>query len=255
VFGIVGDEAMPEMVIYPTAARKENRKLDAKRFPSFPQVTGKYGYQEPRCFDVELATSPNGSMTAELFEEWMCEKVLPLWPDLCDQPGKRVMMKADGGPGWQVISFLARAKVEGCYHLPGGPNTTKETQEMDQLFSALKGRVYANRDKLYEARFKIDGYNAHLTLNDVGFLIHGGDIRLSNGQTIHLVDAFSEYLSPQHIRRAREKCGYCPATRNALNGNRVRHEVVEGEEDEEDDESSDPLGFFWKRSSGRTMNL
>jgi hypothetical protein len=39
-----------------------------------------------------------------------------------------------------------------------------------------------------------------------------------------------------YIQAAREKCGYFPATRNALRSDRLRHEIAEDEDGEVDEE-------------------
>ena len=38
-------------------------------------------------------------MTKEEFCEYVMNSLVPLYPDACDEPGKRVMIKVDSGPG------------------------------------------------------------------------------------------------------------------------------------------------------------
>ncbi len=38
---------------------------------------------------------------------------------------------------------------------------------------------------------------------------------------------YLKYFSPEHVQAERKKCGYFPATRNALKSDRIRHEIVE----------------------------
>ena len=42
-FGIAGNEALPFHIIVPSSAKEGNRKLDARMFPAFKEVEGKYG--------------------------------------------------------------------------------------------------------------------------------------------------------------------------------------------------------------------
>jgi hypothetical protein len=44
---------------------------------------------------------------------------------------------------------------------------------------------------------------------------------------MELEPAFTKYFSPEHCQAAREKCGYFPATPNALKSDHIRHEIVE----------------------------
>ena len=112
---------------------------------------------------------------------------------------------------------------------PGVPNGTEVGQEMDQLYSYLKTIIYRNRDNLYKARNAIAiNDTSALGLVDVGHLIFGGEVLLSDGSSIELEPAFDMALDEDHLQRAKEKCGYLPSTRAALKSVKVRHEVVVG---------------------------
>ena len=240
--GVAGLEPLPPLFIFPSTAKNpEDMKINAKILPSFKQVEAKYGYERKYYHDATVAMSGKGGMNATIFENWICEHIMPLWPDACDHPGKRVMFKTDFGPGRNGTSVLARMCTDGFNYFPGLPNGTGAGQECDQLFLAFKTCVYRNRQRLYEARFEVDGHNASITLHDVGYLVYGGKVKLSNGRTIILEPAFELYFSPQHILSARKKCGYWPATRAALESSQVCHQMVEGG-DGEVDEVADPQG-------------
>ena len=109
-----------------------------------------------------------------------------------------------------------------------------------------KGSVYRNRAELYKARFKVHGARATLTQHDIGHIIFGGTVEIMDEvgdgathvvATVELEKAFELYMSPEHIQAAREKCGYCPATRRSLESDRVRHEVIENYDGEVDPEA------------------
>ena len=241
VFGIIGDEPMPPLFIFPSSAKTmERMKIDTKKLLSFQQVHGQYGFDSKMYHDTTVAMSGKGGMNAVIFENWIAEHVMPLWPDLEDVPGKRVMLKTDMGPGRFQDGFLSRTFVEGMGVFPGLPNGTGCGQEMDQLFCAFKTCCYRNRTKLYNARHALDE-SATITLLDAGYIIFGGSVLLKDGRYIEMEQAFALYFSPAHIKAARVKCGYCPATRNALNSSQIRHEVVAGEENDIE-ENSDPHG-------------
>jgi hypothetical protein len=240
-FGVAGIEALPPLLIFPSSAKHdEDMKLNSKILPSFKQVEGQYGFSQKYHHDCTIAMSGKGGMNTTIYENWVCEHVMPLWPGACDKPRKRVLSKTDFGPGRNGTSVLARMKVDGHYYFPGLPNGTGAGQEMDALFAAFKICCYHNRQRLYHARFEIDGHSAAITLIDVGHIIFGGKVKLSNGKEIVMEPAFELYFSPQHILAARKKCGYWPATRAALQSSQIRHELVEGEEGV--DEEADPQG-------------
>jgi hypothetical protein len=227
MFGIIGNEPMPPLVVFPSASSTINPLY----MVSFHEILAQYGLPAPRHFLSTFASNLKGGVNNNIFRNWMLTAVAPLWPDLADSAGKRVMLKADSGPGRMATEFLAESAVDGMFFFPGLPNATEIGQEMDQLFAAFKSCAYKNRDKLYRARVNIDGADATLSFHDVGHLIFGGAVKLSNDTEIVLEAAFTKYFSREHIQKAREKCGYFPATRNALRSDRLRHELVEGEDE------------------------
>ena len=83
---------------------------------------------------VSSAFSENGSVTKEIFYEWYHEIVSVLFPDMQDIPGKRVLVKSDGGPGRTHPIYLSESHLDGLVHYPGLPNGTL-FQELDQIFA------------------------------------------------------------------------------------------------------------------------
>jgi len=243
LFGVTAaGEALPPLVMFPSHAKDPaNYKLPSAVLASFPQVKGQFGYPTARHFDVNFSVNEKGGMNKEIFRKWYQQCFKPLWPDASDSPGKRVISKADSGPGRLDELFLACARVDGFYHFPGLPNGTEVGQEMDQLFSTVKTIIYQNRNNLYNARSRIEQEDATLTLADIGYIIFGGTVPLSDGEAVTLDNAFQKAFRPELIKRAQEKCGYCPANHNALKSKRVRHEVVINDNNEIDDDA-DPFG-------------
>jgi hypothetical protein len=91
---------------------------------------------------------------------------------------------------------------------------------------------------------QIEGQTATLTLNDIGTIIFGGDVIMSDGSTLTLIKAFELAFDPAHICHACEKCGYLPSMWAALKNPKIRHEIVEGE-DGKIDVDADPLGVLY----------
>lgn len=260
LMGIVGDEAMPYLCIIPTAAKPENRRLHARNYAGFRYVTGQFGHETQQYFLPEMAASPKGSMTTDIWKTFMLKMVDYLWPDVQDVPGKRVIIRADSGPGRSGDAVLQQLRVQGAYYRPGCPNTTECSQEMDQLFSACKTAINKNKNELWRARHEAVGAKATITFRDVGYLVQGGIVKIvdDNGELVEellLKDALTEHLSPEKIRRAREKVGCFPATRAALKSPQVRHEVVEGDDELGEQEQIDPMGQILDRIEQRNHSV
>ena len=60
-------------------------------------------------------------------------------------------------------------------------------------------------------------------------MLWGGDFTAPNGTIVHLDNAFKMAFTAPHLKSAREKCGYCPCTRQSLYDPKVRREM--GDED------------------------
>ena len=116
-----------------------------------------------------------------------------------------------------------QAREMGAYFYPGLPNGTEVGQEMDQMFSSFKKHMYANRDKVSAKRQLQEGGDAQITMDDFGNILFGGEVRLLKGDTLNLPNAFALSMEPKSILSARKKCGYCPATRESLKSDRIRH--------------------------------
>lgn len=73
-----------------------------------------------------------------------------------------------------------------------------------------------NWTKLFQCRFTLDSKTKGVTLKDVGYLICGGYVPLTDGSRVYLENAFELAFESSHLKAAREKCGYCPCSRQAL---------------------------------------
>lgn len=180
-------------------------------------------------------------MGKDSFCKYITQFVFRLYPDAADVPGKRVMIKIDLGPGRFYPKLQQRLKARGFYMFPGVPNGTEVGQEMDQLCAHMKTLCYKNREKLIRARAAAspdDTAFSALGLADVGWLIFGGQVSLSDGSFVDLLPAFNMAFDEEHLNRAKEKCGHYPSTRAALNSPKVRRELTMRRESSNDDSAS-----------------
>ena len=79
-------------------------------------------------------------MNDEEFDKYIDNSIVPLYPDLEDTPGKRVLLKVDRGPGRNGQDLLNKARFRGVYLFPGLPNATsvQVQQETDMNYGPFK---------------------------------------------------------------------------------------------------------------------
>jgi hypothetical protein len=94
-------------------------------------IFGRFGYDGGKYHPFTFGMNDKGGMTKDEFEEYLKNSVVTLYPDAADAPGKRVLLKADSGPGRKNTDLMAYLRVRGFYFLPGLPNSTHVTQEME----------------------------------------------------------------------------------------------------------------------------
>jgi len=113
--------------------------------------------------------------------------MFPLYPNIEDKPGKRVITKVDSAPAG--LSMLALLRLQGLYLVPGVPNTTSMTQEMDQNCDPFKTYCHCNLETLSAGRFS---KNKTLRLDDLPLLVFGGNDQETR---VELVNAFAKAFS------------------------------------------------------------
>ena len=68
-----------------------------------------------------------------------------------------------------------------------------------------------NRRTIFEEKMRRN--KGPVTLFDIPFIVFGGKFDFDDGTSLELPNAFERAFIADHLRAAREKCGYCPATR------------------------------------------
>jgi hypothetical protein len=213
-------EALPGVMILPSSASSLN--VNSYLLEQMPQICGKFGHSVRKGFDFMIASSPNGSMTAEILTAY-CLKLVTLYPDVRDEDGHRLFVKADSGQGRDNAEFLAAVRSMGIYFYPGVPNTSEATQECDQLFSYTKSLMERNREELVLAKIK---HNlGEVKFVDLPVILFGADFQLPDGSNLKFKNAFHLSFSKKHILSAVAKCGYSPANRAALRNPKCRKPV------------------------------
>ena len=96
-----------------------------------------------------MGLNEKGGMDDEEFFKYLLNSIVPLFTDIvADEPGKRVLVKIDSGPGRRNVEMLARLKNLGFYLYPGVPNTTSISKETDQNYGMFKSAFRFNLGKV-----------------------------------------------------------------------------------------------------------
>jgi hypothetical protein len=112
-----------------------------------PHVRGQFGCAEVRVWPVTFGANEKGGMDSEVFEKYIMNSIVPLYPHARNLRDKRVMLKVDSGPGRMNLYHLARLRHLGFLLYPCVPNTTHVTQETHQLHSSWRTSIlYARHD-------------------------------------------------------------------------------------------------------------
>jgi len=183
-------------------------------------VRGQFGFASVRRLPCSYGLNEKGGMNAEELNKYFNKNVLPLYPDMEDKPGKRVMLKVDSGPGRTDLPMLAQMQLKGFYLVPGVSNTTAKTQETDQNYGPFKISFRGNIRVLAAARHQ---QKKQMLLKDLALLVFGGTDSITG---VVLEDSFNKAFLQSGCLSAWNKCGAVPLTRKPLEDEGIRHEAI-----------------------------
>ena len=126
--------------------------------------------------------------------------------------------------------------LRGVYMLPGLPNSTGVSQEMDHLFSSFKHECDSKAEVIFERKTylrekaveesktatDIEIPVAHLTNDDIPEIVNG-----KAGDPLEK-RPFESHFCKEVIGRSWIAIGFTPFTRQALHRKKVRHTLGEG---------------------------
>jgi hypothetical protein len=206
------------------AQTDQGQRLSLDWIGNSKRVIGTFGFTSRRSFPCTFGMNERAGMNAIELDKYMKNSILPLYPDIEDKPGKRVLLKVDSGPGRLNVEMLADLRLQGLYLVPGVPNTTHVTQETDQNYGLYKSRVRENLRNLSQCRYD---RKETLKVCDLPLIVFGG---LCPSTGLLLRDAFSDAFSIERNLACWRKCGAVPLTMapllHAAAG--VRHEIPAG---------------------------
>lgn len=217
-----GEPYPPHFQLKTAAQTDEGQRLSVDWFANCKSVLAQHGFDTRRELPCTFGMNDKGGMNSVEFEKYIRGSILPLYPDIADTPGKRVIMKVDSGPGRMNIEMLANLRIQGLYVVPGVPNTTSKTQETDQNYGPFKGSYRGNIRTLSQARFDS---KLPLHVTDLPLLVFGG----KDPETgVELDDAFRTAFSIETNLSCWRKCGAVPLTRSPLTLKEVRRQIAVG---------------------------
>jgi hypothetical protein len=162
-------------------------------------------------------------MTDVEFVKYIGNSIVPLYPDLEDTPGKRVLLKVDSGPGCNRRELLMKSQFSGLYIYPGLPNATSVQQETDHNYGPFKGVVRDNLKKM-SSSFYAAGLTIPLNMTTFGLILYGGTIAVGPSTTITCRNALQESFDVESILNSWRIVGAVPHTRKCLTNLNVRHD-------------------------------
>jgi hypothetical protein len=94
----------------PTAATVEEcEKLWFEFLTHVCNTCGRFGCDKERVWPCMIGLNEKGGMNNEEFDKYIDNSIVPLYPNLEDMLGKRVLLKVDSGPGRNGRDLLNKA--------------------------------------------------------------------------------------------------------------------------------------------------
>jgi len=215
-----GEALPPHFQLKSLAQQDCTQRISVDWFLHAATVVGKFGFDEPKELPTTFGLNEKGGMNTIELDKHIKKAILPLYPDVADVPGKRVLLKVDSGPGRMNVEMLASLRLQGVYLSPGVPNTTHVTQETDQNYGLYKSLYRSNLRVLAEAR---QARRKTIAVSDLPLLVFGGYDYITK---CRLENAFERAFSQERNLACWKKCGAVPLTRFPLQSLQVRHELT-----------------------------
>ena len=215
-----GEALPPHFQLKSLAKQDATQRISVDWFLHANDVMGKFGFEDVRVLPTTFGLNEKGGMNSYELDKYIRKAILPLYPDVADVPGKRVLLKVDSGPGRMNVEMLASLRLQGVYLAPGVPNSTHVTQETDQNYGLYKGAYRSNLRTLVEAR---QARRKTITVSDLPLLVFGGWDYITKTR---LPSAFERAFSKKRNLECWAQCGAVPLTRSVLESSQVRHELM-----------------------------
>jgi hypothetical protein len=223
-------EAIPPHFQFQTKAKTEDtQRVRMDMFQYMPKIVGKFGCSEIREWSVTVGLNEKGGMSDPEFFEYFRTNIVPLYPDAKDEPGKRVMVKVDSGPGRLCMKLLTFARNLGFLIYPGVPNTTAVSQETDRNYGPFKLHFRTELDALMTARIDQD-LSTNMPPWMIGLLVFGKNMDPTSKYYVQ-TSPFELGFSKEQNLRSWAAVGAAPPTAACLEDKKVRREIGDADDD------------------------
>ena len=221
-------EALPAHFQFMTSAQTDDGKQIRNECVRYMMnVKGEFGLGEVVLKPVSIGMNEKGGMDEEEFAKYICNAIMPLYPNASPEKGKWVLLKCDSGPGRLNLDLLAELRTSGFILFPGVPNTTAVSQETDQNYGPFKTQYCKNLDAVIDERIK-QKKCIQLPPWQVGLIVFGG----VDPETNFVVkSAFECGFSRENCRNAWGKVGAAPLTRACMLNKKVRRSLGDGSDE------------------------
>ena len=216
----------PIVLILPSDASPENARITADVFEGLPYAKGRFGHDEEKDFAPSVNQNERGGMDADGFKKIMTTMLTTLYPDMADIPGKRVLVKIDGGPGRLDADMLIGLRAAGVYLYPTVPNATAVMQETDRSYGVF---VSLLRRALKTITAEAIRGGTTLNASHYSILINGRPKEECTGDELEIKSPFATAFSREKNLDSWAKIGAAPATRACLTDEKVRPVCVDPE--------------------------
>ena len=233
-----GEPVPPHFQFSSKAQTVEGERIRNEFVKHTRTTKGKFGRSDCIEHPVTVGLNLKGGMDDEEFQQYIFNSIVPLYPDACDRPGKRVMLKVDSGPGRLSPALLALLRFHGFYLYPGVPNTTAVSQETDRNYGPMKTGFRINLKDVVDERIAKD-VSVSLAPYLVGLILFGGTDPETN--LVIEKNAFAESFDEESNLRAWFKIGAAVVveggdgegcvTRSCLWDRQVRREKGDSDDD------------------------
>jgi hypothetical protein len=193
---------------------EEREKVHYEFFTHILDTRGRFGCAEERSWPCTIGMNEKGGMTDEEFEKFIENSIVPLYPDLEDTPGKRVLLKVDSGLGRNGRELLLKCRFCGLYLYPSPPNATSVQQGADHNYGPFNVVVHDNLKKMSSA-FYAAGQTIPLNMSTFGLIVYGGTIPVGPLTTITCRNALQETFDVASNLSSWREVGAVPHTRSA----------------------------------------
>ena len=224
-----GEPIPPHFQFSTKAKNEDHERIRLEMVHFFRKVKGKFGCEEVRPWSVTIGLNEKGGMDDDEFYKLVKTNIIPLYPDMKDEPGARVMAKVDSGPGRLAQRLLTYCRNLGLYLYPSVPNSTAVSQETDRNYGPFKHYFRVELDNLMTARIDAnEGTNMPPWM--IGLLVFGKNADPISGYYVS-TSPFALAFSKEQNLKAWAAVGAAPPTAACLQDKKVRREIGDADDD------------------------